>query len=196
MTIPEEYLELTQRDSRGGFSLHNEWIEKCHPKPFSYYHQKAAFYKWKMAFVYWNPIFCSLCRWRSKLKYILLCNEDLINTQSHKKESDYTHCNWCPVYSADCITSYKVLLRYTPLLSTADNNLDISWEMTSSRTLHLWTIWCQDWWLVWKPSHSVKDKNIPSVHKKLMKTTYSANKSKAYRQSICVACYKRERTTA
>lgn len=94
--------------------------------------------------------FHSLCRWRSKLKYILLCNEDIIKMWSHKRGSDYNYCNRCPVYSADCITSHKAKLWYMPLLPTADNTFDISCEMTSSRIFYLWTIWCQDWLMVWK----------------------------------------------
>lgn len=132
------------------FTMHYEWTEKFHPKSFSYYHQKAAFASEKLLSSIETLFFYSHCRWRSKLKYILLCNEDIIKMWSHKRENYYNHCNRCPVYSADCITPCKAKLWYMPLLPTTDNSFDISWEMTSSGTLYLWTICCQDWSLSWK----------------------------------------------
>lgn len=84
-----------------------EWTEKFHPKPFSYYHQKAAFVSEKLLLSTDTLFFHSLCRWRSKLKYILLCNKDKIKMWSHKRKSYYNDCNRCPVYFADCITSCK-----------------------------------------------------------------------------------------
>lgn len=134
------------------------WVDKnFHLKLLS---PKGSFYKWKIAFIYWNPISYSLCRWRSKLKYILLCNEDIIKMWSHKRESDYNHCNRCPVYSADCITSCKTKLWYMPLLPMADDNFDVSWEVTSSR-LYLWTIWCQYCLLAWKSPSVLSTKIHP-----------------------------------
>lgn len=118
------------------------WVDKKKflVKPFSIIIKKQLL-QVKNCFHLLKP-FYTLCRWSSKLKYILLCNEGIIKMWSHKRESDYNHYNRCLVYTSDCITSCKAKLWYMPLPPTADNNVEVSWEVKSSRTLYLWTIWC------------------------------------------------------
>lgn len=150
---------FTEKDSQSGFSLHSTSGQKNFIQSLLAIIIKRQLCKWKIAFVYWNPIFQSLCRWRSKLKYILLCNEDIIKMWSHKRESDYNHCNGCPVYSADWVTSCKVELWHMPLLPTAHNNFAISWEITSSRISYFWTIQHRD--CIFTQTHLVQLTSTP-----------------------------------
>lgn len=147
MTSSEERSVFTEKHSQSGFSLLSMSGQKNVIQSLLAIIIKRQLLEVKNCFRLSKPyFFYSLCRRRSKVKYILLCNEDIIKMWSHKRESDYNHCNRWSVYSADCITSCKACHCYP----TADINFDISCEMTSSRILYLWRIWCQDWLLAWK----------------------------------------------
>lgn len=140
--IPEKYFVFIEKSSLSVFTTQFEWTKKFLLKPFSVI-IKRQLLQVKNFFHLLKP-FYTLCRWSSKLKYILPCNEGIIKMWSHKRESDYNHYNRCLVYTSDCITSCRAKLWYMPLPPTADNNVDASWEVKSSRILYLWTIWCPD----------------------------------------------------
>lgn len=48
---------FTEKDSQCFFTTQYEWTEKNHPKPYSYYHQKAAFASEKLHSSIGTPFF-------------------------------------------------------------------------------------------------------------------------------------------
>lgn len=108
--IPGKYSVFIGKNSLCVFTMQFEWTKKKKNllKPFSII-IKRQLLQVKNCFHLLKP-FYTLCRWRSKLKYILLRNEGIIKMWSHKRESDYNHYNRCLVYTADCITSCKAKL--------------------------------------------------------------------------------------
>lgn len=100
MIISEEYFVFTEKDSQNVFSLCTMSGQKNFIQSLLAIIIKRQLLQVKNCFRLLKPyFFYSHCRWRSKLKYILLCNEDIIKMWSHKRENYYNHCNRCPVYS-------------------------------------------------------------------------------------------------
>lgn len=69
---------------------------------------------------------------------------------------------------------------------TADNNVDVSWEVKSSRILYLWTTWYPDsFWP--KKSLVVKQKNaLPCFHKSSGGKQLTTQVSQRLIESICL----------
>lgn len=186
---------FTDKDGQGVFSLcgtsgQGNFIQSLWLLP-----SKSGFCEWKTALVYWNPISHSLCRGRSKLKFVLLCNEDIIKMWGPKREGGhYKHCNRCSVYSADCIIPCKAklwpchcYLQQTLLTSLGKWYLQVYYiyQQHSAKT----GCWPE------KAPHSVKDKIVLSVTiKGFDENNLQCKSAKGLWQSIHVVCYRRKRT--